>query len=406
MRKTIAVPLYGQLDHAGAPMAWDLMQTRAFGRLRDVSLCSTPSRFLPHGQAASRFTHSVAVAWLARRLADRFPQILGEHRSVLETAALCHDLGSAPLSHVSELFLYEQHGVTHEQRTLALLRDDPELSEILAEHDVDPVRVAAAICGEDPILGPVVAGSLDIDNIDNSVSLIASLGHAPDPLPYHPVTLLDEALVITETGPVLHTRGLRHVLGWMDTRRLLYDVLHCEVQQSSSVMLYRALEFARAQAPLPDGWETWTEGRLLCWLEDDAGPESAWLVDQLSCWRQFPRLAGLRRARPDQRICSLYDSWQLRRDFCDRVGDTLGIPARELCVYAGQDRAAKPIGLPWIGDRADQAAALTGTSAATQSLAVYAHKRHRGLPAGLVSSAVADALDDLPVASAAAHCFF
>jgi len=407
MDKILQLPLYGPIDHRDERLAWQLFQTQAFARLRDISLSSSPSRFIPSGQAASRFAHSAAVGMLGRRFADQHGSLLGHHRDVLQAACLCHDLGSPPFSHISEVFLYDATGRTHEQRTRDILTDtSQDVAQVLADHDVSAEEVVSCIVGDHPFLGALVAGSLDLDNLDNSLHLLLSLGHAPTPLPYHPIALIDEALTMTADGPALRTGGLRQVLGWAEARRLLYDVLYGEASQSSATMLYRALEMARAQAPLPDGFFDWGESRALTWLEDQAGPDAAYLVGQLSAWRHFPVLHVRVLDQPDGRITALYDRWQLRRDITDAIAAQLDVPERELCLYVGSDRGAKAIRLPWLGDGAHAASELFSGTTAGQRLAVYIHKRHHHRLAPIdVTVAVDEALAGVDEVQSA-HAFF
>ncbi len=81
------------------------------------------------GATHSRFEHSLGTMELATRIFDRITskQIgvdsdLGYWRQMIRLAALCHDLGHLPFSHVAEKALLGKGG--HEKWTLAVIRSD------------------------------------------------------------------------------------------------------------------------------------------------------------------------------------------------------------------------------------------------------------------------------------------
>jgi dGTPase len=83
-----------------------VLYTTAFRRLGGVTQVVSPGE----GQVYhNRLTHSIEVAQIAQRLAERlcdeFPDAAAKHEldpSVAETAALAHDLGHPPFGHVAE----------------------------------------------------------------------------------------------------------------------------------------------------------------------------------------------------------------------------------------------------------------------------------------------------------------
>ena len=104
-------PLYGKLPISKAET--ELFQPPQLARLRDISLSAVPTIMLPWGKIASRFEHSVGVAHLAKLVAEQTNfSISGQD---LIFAGLLHDVGSPPFSHLTEIFLEEKLGKTHEQ---------------------------------------------------------------------------------------------------------------------------------------------------------------------------------------------------------------------------------------------------------------------------------------------------
>ncbi|HUY76296.1 MAG TPA: HD domain-containing protein, partial [Ktedonobacterales bacterium] len=106
-----ADPLYGVVPVA--QWAEDLLATAPFRRLAGVSLSNAPGDLLFERPFPSRLEHSLGVYHLARLARPR-------DRAV-QAAALAHDLGHGPFSHMIEPLMRERLGVNHEQRSTTLL---------------------------------------------------------------------------------------------------------------------------------------------------------------------------------------------------------------------------------------------------------------------------------------------
>ena len=78
-------------------MIIELMDTVAFQRLRRIKQLGAAS-LLFHGKESSRFTHSIGVFCIARKIYKRLIESkssFSENKFVLYGAALLHDLGMA-----------------------------------------------------------------------------------------------------------------------------------------------------------------------------------------------------------------------------------------------------------------------------------------------------------------------
>jgi HD superfamily phosphohydrolase len=404
MEKTINLALYGAITHGPEDdMAWQLYQTAALARLRDISLSSVPSRFAPHGVATSRFQHSVAVGYLARWLCDN-RRSLKEYRNTLVAAGLCHDTGSAPFSHVSEIFLYDLTGKTHEEQTEDLLLPGNELADVLERYGVDPAEVVEIVTGRHETLGPLIAGSIDLDNVSNSIDLLDSLGYRDDP-PYRPAELV-KAFHFRSGKTYLDTAYLKDILGWAEARRRLYALLYSEPNMSAMSMLYRALEFAYAHGSLTEEFFRMGESAAITFLMNDAGAEAAELIDYEDRWQHYPLLEEQVNNKEDMRLVSLYTDWKARKEFTDRLASELSIPETELCLYVGRGRGEKSIQLPFLGEGAEHAGKLFSGKKGKQRISLFAHKKHGRLRnSRKVKRAIASAIEELPSAESVEHVF-
>ena len=92
-------------------MILELIDTIAFQRLRRIRQLGA-AYLLFHGAESSRFTHSIGVFCIARKIYKRLIEIESKFSSskfILYGAALLHDLGHGPLSHTSEAIFNHNH---------------------------------------------------------------------------------------------------------------------------------------------------------------------------------------------------------------------------------------------------------------------------------------------------------
>ena len=92
-------------------MIMELIDTIAFQRLRRIRQLGAASLVF-HGAEASRFTHSIGVFCIARKIYKRLVEnksSFHKNKFVLYGAALLHDLGHGPLSHTSEKIFEHDH---------------------------------------------------------------------------------------------------------------------------------------------------------------------------------------------------------------------------------------------------------------------------------------------------------
>ena len=109
--RTYHDPLHGAIsldsNDATEALLIDLIDTAPFQRLRRIRQLG-PASLTFHGAESSRFTHSLGVLAITRRVFDRLakqhPQLY-RHRPAVLCAALLHDIGHGPFSHTAEEIL-------------------------------------------------------------------------------------------------------------------------------------------------------------------------------------------------------------------------------------------------------------------------------------------------------------
>jgi len=169
--RTYHDPLHGAITLSSTDpveaLLTDLIETSAFQRLRRIRQLG-PASLVFHGAEMSRFTHSLGVMAVARRVFDRLSGIheeLRSHRATVLCAALLHDIGHGPFSHTAE----EVFGSHHEDWTIAIVEKSPEVRRLL--DGFDPT-LWQAICQAYqhthavPCVWQLVSSQLDCDRID------------------------------------------------------------------------------------------------------------------------------------------------------------------------------------------------------------------------------------------------
>lgn len=148
---------------------WNLINTKEFQRLRRIRQLGT-SYLTFHGAEHSRFSHSLGVYEITRKIISRFERNEyadwpKEERLVSLCAALLHDVGHGPFSHSLE----EVFDTDHEEWTCEILLGDTDINKVLRQvSDSFPHDVAAVIrkTYKEPIVVSLISSQMDADRMD------------------------------------------------------------------------------------------------------------------------------------------------------------------------------------------------------------------------------------------------
>ncbi len=149
-------------------MIMELIDTVAFQRLRRIKQLGAASLVF-HGAESSRFTHSIGVFCIARKIYQRLIEIKSsfyENKFVLYGAALLHDLGHGPLSHTSELIFDHNH----EKWSQNLVKNYSPISSILKKYDKElPKQICELFESKQLFSNPLktlISSEIDCDRLD------------------------------------------------------------------------------------------------------------------------------------------------------------------------------------------------------------------------------------------------
>jgi len=148
----------------------DLIDTSVFQRLRRIRQLAGAHLVYPSAQH-SRFEHSLGTMHIAgyagesllrKGFIDREDKL-----QELRLAALLHDVGHGPFSHLFEEVLESKCNMTHEDMGKKVILES-EISDVLSGHGYTPSDICRLSFGESKLsfLNEIIAGSLSADIMD------------------------------------------------------------------------------------------------------------------------------------------------------------------------------------------------------------------------------------------------
>jgi HD superfamily phosphohydrolase len=303
--------LYGQIDLPD----WlsPFIRSPEFVRLRGVGLSNVDSVELKDFNGPSRWEHGIAVAWLAAQCASagRLPV---KQSMELVVAGLLHDVATPPFAHTAESVLASfDHEVETHNILAAHFSDsawpgapvfESELPQFRRLCDrvsrdegvrLDPDEVASMVVG-DGQLGYLVAGTVDLDNLDNVTRACLYLGSEVDRI--LPVRLA--RWLGRQSGPPVDLEQLDNadLSIWLQYRQALYSTFfNASDEELGREALLQHLMRRALRGGLHRRSLIWnTEDQLLSTIATiDDGPRSATDVGLAELVRRYRLLEPNRR---------------------------------------------------------------------------------------------------------------
>jgi uncharacterized protein len=153
--------------HVRDKLIWELIGTKEFQRLRRIRQLGT-TYLTFHGAEHSRFSHSLGVYEIVRRIIDIFqdrPAWNNKDRLLSLCAALLHDVGHGPFSHSFEKVFH----LDHEEFTKGIILGDTEINLVLRKMGNDfPKKVADVIAktSDNKLVVSLISSQIDADRMD------------------------------------------------------------------------------------------------------------------------------------------------------------------------------------------------------------------------------------------------
>ncbi|MEM2881880.1 MAG: HD domain-containing protein [Candidatus Bathyarchaeia archaeon] len=281
-------PIYGYIRITDVER--DVIDSLPVQRLRRIRQLSGAEYVYPAANH-TRFEHSLGTMFLAGALAESLPVGLSEFEiQRMKLAALLHDVGHAPFSHLLEPVLMKYFNVNHETMTERIIAES-ELADILGKLGFDAKGLSKLAVGrlEEPnrrFLDQVIRSSIDVDKMDflvrDSYHTGAGYGHFDVFRLIYTMDVLDDNLAVDLTAlPTLEA----FILARLESFRAIY--FH-KTSRAAQLMLLKALEAAKDEIGL---MELRDLDRYLA--ADDASIWSA----LCKCGASAPVMEDLRRRR-------------------------------------------------------------------------------------------------------------
>ncbi|MEM2924791.1 MAG: HD domain-containing protein [Methanocellales archaeon] len=233
--KAIRDPIHGYIELDSLALA--LIDTPEVQRLRRIKQLGFANLVYP-GANHTRFEHSLGTFYLAELLLKKIAIERDVDKDLLRAAALLHDLGHGPYSHVTERLLRRYLRTGHEDITFIL--KNTEVGEVLNRFGLNIFEVARYIAGKTNY-GQILNSELDVDKMDYLVRDAHYTGVA-----YGLVDIerLIRQMKMHEGKLVVLESGVQAAESLLVSRFLMHPAVYFHhVSRIAETMFVRALEF-------------------------------------------------------------------------------------------------------------------------------------------------------------------
>lgn len=296
--KRVYDPLYGVTTFSD--LEFQLLKTPEIQRLRYVRMCNINSLLVTGASEISRFEHVIGTLRLAKEwLSKNGMDMSTDQQEIFLSAALLHDFQTGPFGHSLQYVLEDNESdqefihenISHGSRLKYHQTTDANAvfsGRPFASKDILGSRwntVADLIRGKGS-LGKLIAGTIDIDNIDNVVRLAYHVGIASSEDAKLAIQLATD-LHPTELTLEISRSSIPLIQRWQSIRRRLYELLLLDwAEFSAKAMLTRAMDLSIALDIV--GADCWikTDLELLNYLETKSTGEAQYvgiLVKKIKC---------------------------------------------------------------------------------------------------------------------------
>jgi hypothetical protein len=248
----IKCPLYNYI-HINR-LEKDLIDTYPFQRLRRLRQLVGAEYAYP-GACHSRLEHSLGVMHLAGELSENMAkngQFTQDEVQEIKIAALLHDVGHGPFSHVFEPLLMQNLHKTHEDMTTWIIRKT-EIADIIKRESMDPIRVSELAVGRlkntnKRFANQIISSAVDVDKMDfvgrDTYHTGAEYGHVDIFRLIYTMDVMDNNIAVDLTAlTTLET----FILARIESFRAIY--FH-RVSRAAQIMLERAISLAKDELGL------------------------------------------------------------------------------------------------------------------------------------------------------------
>ncbi len=249
-------------------MIMELIDTLAFQRLRRIKQLGAAS-LLFHGAESSRFTHSIGVFCVARKIYRRLIETkpeFSQNKFILFGAALLHDLGHGPLSHTSEVIFSHNH----EHWSKKLVKNYSPINSILKKFGSElPDQIANLFETQNLFSKPLktlISSEIDCDRLDYLLRDSYNTGTK-----YGLVDLerIISALTFSPDGNIaIKPKGVIAIEHFLVLRNMMYRTIYN----------HRINEIS-----------TWILEKIIYSIKNNSAPKKIWIEESMRRWIFSPK---------------------------------------------------------------------------------------------------------------------
>lgn len=327
--------LYGKVPFSENDLK--IFQTKEMIRLRKVSVGTMPAWCAPAGNICTRFDHSFGVWHLAKKLTKK-PEF-EETRADLCFAALAHDLATPPFSHASDRSLERVFGKDHEKMVEEIIFDS-EFGLEVENQGGNLHRIAGIIQNTVKPWGDLISGSIDLDNLDNTLRFGLTTGLFQRKI-YSPEKLAMNFSIKNDQIVLLSDDGLKE---WEQCRRLAYGYIYDEYPEAEN---YRLMDLAFAENLIDKKFFSLDDTEALEYLKKNGSKGLKRMIDRFERWEFYPIVYAYTTQKPNEKSIEIFEnSREWREKLSDLLADHLKISPED--IYAGvfRNKGYKKIHLP------------------------------------------------------------
>ena len=233
--KVVLDPVHGYIELDD--LVQDLLSTPQVQRLRRVKQLGFSNLVYP-GANHTRFEHSLGTMHLASVLTRNLDSVEEDRKTEMKAAALLHDIGHGPFSHVTENVIYKYTRRRHDDVKDILGKG--ETRDVLEKYGISPGNLIKHIKGETSY-GQILSSEIDVDRMDYLVRDAHYTGVAFGVVDYNrlinQMNFYEDRLVV-DYGGLKAAESLLVSRFWMNT-----SVYYHHVTRISEAMCSRAVEY-------------------------------------------------------------------------------------------------------------------------------------------------------------------
>jgi HD superfamily phosphohydrolase len=278
-------PIYGYIRLTEVEK--NIIDTLAVQRLRRIRQLAGAEYVYPAANH-TRFEHVLGAMYLAGTVVENLPvRLTPEEKQKVRLAALLHDVGHAPFSHLFEPLLVKYLNQNHEDMSSWIIAKS-QLADAIQSQGFDPNELSGLAVGklsepEKPFLRQIISSSFDVDKMDfvlrDSYHTGAGYGSVDVFRLIYTMDILDGNLAMDITAlPTLESL----IIARLESFRAIYFHRACRAVE---MMLLKALDAAKEdleilQVKTPDEYLEWDDYNT--WSKLLTSPKSREIIKALS----------------------------------------------------------------------------------------------------------------------------